>query len=217
MSPQYPPSSCVRDECTSTKVFSTVEALPFIKSFHGRIHHHEGAHFYIDLFKIKLLYCIRSTPVVWGNDLFRATSNSWYLLFAHRRAPFTSGVQKIQGKKYLLAKRITFSSRSTSHFTNSSLIEMTSSPGLLWSRTAKAVALVLCVFFFCLQLRVILNMYRNGKTNTAISYDTHSSMELPHVTVCPQVPHVGEGAMYFEEDYQNRSHVLTDFLDLVSI
>ena len=58
---------------------------------------------------VKLSYCtvlyVQHVPVVWGNDLFRATSNSWYLLFAHRRAPFTTGVQKIQGKKYLLAKK----------------------------------------------------------------------------------------------------------------
>ncbi len=82
-------------------------------------------------------------------------------------------------------------------------------------KAAIAGVTILCVFFFSLQLRVMLGHYENGMTNTAISYDSHLTMELPHITICPKVPHTGQGPVYFEEDYQNRTTALSDILDKV--
>ncbi len=83
-------------------------------------------------------------------------------------------------------------------------------------RAANAGVIIICQVFFATQFRIIMTYYSQGKTNTAISYESHTLMELPHITICPQVPHKGNITMFLEKDYQSNSYVLSDYLNIVS-
>ncbi len=84
-------------------------------------------------------------------------------------------------------------------------------------RAANIGVIILCLVFFAAQFRIIMTYYSQGKTNTAISYESHTVMELPHITICPQVPQKGNKIMHLEEDYQSKSYNLSDYLNMVSI
>ena len=83
-------------------------------------------------------------------------------------------------------------------------------------RAANVGIIILCLVFFAAQFRIIMIYYSQGKTNTAISYETHKMLELPHITICPQVPNKDNSKIFLEEDYQSKSYVLSDYMNIVS-
>ncbi len=84
-------------------------------------------------------------------------------------------------------------------------------------RAANAGVIIICLVLFATQFRIIMTYYSQRKTNTAISYESHTLMELPHITICPQVPQKGNKTMHLEEDYQSNSFGLSDYLNMVGV
>ncbi len=113
------------------------------------------------------------------------------------------------------------------HFTTKSWTGPKAMP-LTLKRMREAVRLALVLASLVLlsfQLREVFQSFLDGKTNTAISYESVKKLLLPRITVCPRRPYRGEqpasrderlSASHFEEDYVSSSWTLEDLYHPVS-
>ncbi len=75
---------------------------------------------------------------------------------------------------------------------------------------SKVLASCCCLSLLLLQLSTVLEAYRSGRTNTAISYRGNEPMRLPSVTICPRVPHKRTVPMATEKEYLDNTWDLED-------